>query len=208
MNISFSNKFVFISCHKTGSSSIREALRPYSDIASSPIGGKPPYNYHTTAKELKLHLEKLNRTMHKWDDFFTFTIVRNPWDAQVSLWKYMERVSAGPYASHPDQKKYIKTINKFKNFENWTKNHGISNWSHWYQNEHGENLLSYIGKFENLQEDFNTICDKIGIPQQQLPHKNATKHKHYSEYYDDETRQIVAERHAKEIEYFGYKFGE
>ena len=145
-------------------------------------------------------------------NYFSFSVVRNPWDRLVSCW--MDKV----ITRKPTETQFRNGLRwelnyqkpGFKDFiEIITETENITKDSHWdlYFNIIPVIDIDFIGKFENLQEDFNTICDKIGIPQQTLQYENATKHKHYTEYYDDETRQIVAEKYRKDIEYFGYEFG-
>jgi hypothetical protein len=131
-------------------------------------------------------------------DYFKFAIVRNPWSKKVSeyFWNFKQEKIDIPF------KKFVKM--EWKPHESYC--HGDPQYSFTHDSS-GNNKMDFIGRVENLQEDFNTICDKIGIPQQQLSHKNKSKHVHYTKYYDDETRQIVAEKYAKDIEYFGYEFG-
>ena len=143
----------------------------------------------------------------KTKDYFKFSFVRNPWDKLVSVFYYRQEIY-GLYMSI-DFKQFIKHhVKKWKSVDKISNRNTDGLQYNWLCDLNEKLVTDFIGKIENFQEDFNTICDKIKIPQQQLPHKNQSKHKHYTEYYDDETRQIVAERYGKDIEYFGYKFGE
>ena len=60
----------------------------------------------------------------------------------------------------------------------------------------------------HLEEDWNMMFENIGHEAPKLPNKNVSKHKHYSEYYDDESREFIEQLFKKDIETFGYKFGE
>ena len=68
--------------------------------------------------------------------------------------------------------------------------------------------INYIGRYENLQEDFNSVLEKLNLPKTTLGHvnKSKTSSKHYSEFYDDETRQIVEAEYSKDLVNFDYYF--
>jgi hypothetical protein len=70
----------------------------------------------------------------------------------------------------------------------------------------GEMRMDFVGKMENLDHDWREVCQRIGIEYQPLQSKNVTRHNHYSEYYDDECRELVSRHWAREIEWFGYTF--
>lgn len=145
---------------------------------------------------------------------FSFTFVRNPWDRLLSTWKDKVETQWTQW-SYGEPKEYHKwRIDKYKKYKNkdfkfFVKTFVPSEERHTEEQVRLFDMdnIDYVGRFENLQQDFNTVCDTIGIVQQQLPHKNATKHDHYTKYYDDEMQEIVANWYARDIECFGYKFG-
>ena len=226
--ISHKHKFIFISPPKTGSTSLMRSLVPYANIKKiieQPqwntfdfcefdedfnksewliFSQKNNYKEYTSgvAFDPRKHsnLQSYNKSYIK--DYKIYCVIRNPFSRAISMWKWEKSVKG--IFEGVDYRKL--------NFDQFLYNHTKD----WYCKPQYEfiytdsidmNCINLI-RFENLQEDFNIVCEKIGIPQQTLPHKNKSNHKHYTEYYNDKTREIVAQRYARDIEYFGYEFGE
>jgi hypothetical protein len=193
--ISHKHKFIFVHINKTGGTSIEVLLKKYSN----------KFKRHQSIIDLNKEASS--------NDYFKFTFARNSWDRFLSLYKYRIKTNQTNLGSNPipfkewakhiydKNPEYYNTPNKFKLLL-------LSDQLDWITDAKGSVNMDFIGRFEKLQEDFNIVCDKIGIPHPQLPHKNKSNHKHYTEYYDDETRQIVAEKFAKDIKYFDYEFGD
>ena len=230
-------KVLYIHIPKTGGTSITSAL---SKCDSEVITERHPiYKYDRLyGKQIQNVLDfKLPRSEHfkevlgnaLYDRLWKVAMVRNPWDRYVSNWKWLTR-DACKYNN------YTKNENSFTTFETFVKesqrcfgSNLIRPYDHqrWHlrnQTEHivdvnGEIMVDYVGRFENIQEDFNKICEKAGVTLE-LPYLNRVGHysgeeekskptkTHYSTYYTQELVDIIAERCKPDIEYFKYDYKE
>jgi len=66
-------------------------------------------------------------------------------------------------------------------------------------------LTNFVGKFENLEQDFAKICEAIGV-NVHLPHDNRTKHKNYRQYYNQKTNNLISQNFEEDIKLFNYEF--
>ena len=94
---------------------------------------------------------------------------------------------------------------KFEEYIDWRVNHDLKLQSERFVDEDGNILVDFIGRFEDLENDFKKVCELLSI-EMRLPHKNPSKHASYREYYDDRTYQLVKEAFAKDITLFDYEF--
>lgn len=144
-------------------------------------------------------------TYSLYPGYFTFTFVRNPWDRIVSCYHFFRRKQTD--LKFPWTEKFKEYF--MNDFSYFIKNITKIDDKHVYpQFLLFPSTIDFIGRFENLQQDYDVVCDKIGMPPKKLQVFNLTSHKHYTEYYNDETVGIVAELYSKDIDYFNYKFGE
>lgn len=190
-------KFVFVAIPKTATTSIHYHFLG-SDVDNSSVNLDLMTGHglqHSSYPKI------LQKSIIDVSGYFSFSFTRNPWDRLVSAWKYLT-------TSHRSKETFDEFFDRF--FMPPFERMGIHLFPQhqFILDQNGENLVDFIGSFENLQQDFDIICDKIGTPRQRLSHKNQRIRKHYSSYYNDEMRELVAKKYSKDIKYFGYKFEE
>lgn len=186
----------------------------------------PPHLAHLKAPEYVL---KKYMTPAQFNSYFKFSFVRNPWARVVSMYRslgYQGKCEFKQFLSGAFKKKLWRSRYWF-----------VGPQYEFLYDENGTPLVDFVGRFENLQKDFDHACRQLGIPETVLPHANnsdnkkikfglkprqlakywsqrlrlrnkrGSKRKDYVEYYDDESRAMVADWYKKDIELFGYQFG-
>ena len=146
-----------------------------------------------------------------YSDFFTFTIVRNPWDRLYSAYKFLQK---GGMNIH-DKNAFETYLSIYRDFEDFILN-GLNKKIIWEvmhlipQHEfvcdkHGKIIVDYVGKFENL----NKSLDEINIILEsdfELEHHNKNDKKDYKDIYTTEMIEKVYQIYQKDIDIFEYNF--
>ncbi len=228
MIISHKHKFIFLRTQKTAGTSVASALRALcgpDDIITpgseeEELNAAIPaqhYEYHPKIltrdwlywmrKKRKTSSEKRNYYTHIpawrvrlrvgeqiWQDYFKFCFERNPWDREVSLFYYRR--------GRP------RFADRFADHLAELPNRRMRNWEIYAQKDRPG--VDFVGRYETLEADLELALRKCGIDWTgELPRakgKFRTDKRHYREFYDDWSRELIASTYRREIEYFGYEF--
>lgn len=216
MLLSHKYNFLFVHIAKTGGTSVRDALQKYrwrdpyylpqfiaskmSGLVRHEVGIKMPRHARAICA-----MEMLPRDF--FDSLFKFAFVRNPWDLQVSSFHHIRR----------ERPHLMQGMDDFETFLRWKLNPerpyqyhidtSIELQTDYLVDLHGKVIIDFIGRYENLQHDFDHVCETVGIRPFQLPHRRRAGDRiDYHEYYNDETVRLVAEHFSRDIETLNYSF--
>lgn len=160
-------------------------------------------------------------TQQEFSGFFKFSFVRNPWNRILSEYRYRN------YFHHLSFKDFVFNKMPQPGFDDKYR-HVMPQYDMLHDKD-GKLLVDFVGRFETLQRDFDRVCEKLGLENSLLPHRNPSdkksrdlkrrlrnilfmngenRHHGLSDFYDDETREAVADYYRIDIETFGYQFND
>lgn len=188
-------KVIFLHVPKTGGTAIKRLLG--INLMNDTDPSVTPSPQHLTCKLLR---EKLGA--EKYDGYFKFTFVRNPWARLVSdyFWRQSlpRKRTVLPFAQ------FIRHASKVVQEECY------------YSEEFGDHFIpqtqytsdvDVVYRFEAFEAGVRAVAMKLNVTLDNITPKTPKAHDSYANFYDHRTRAIIADTYEVEINEFGYEFG-
>jgi hypothetical protein len=222
-------KFVYLWSHKVACSSVKAAFLPLFDLDTTPFertlkDGTRHFSVHQIfgASDHQIGKEQLLAGLDKqYRDYFKFAFVRNPWDRLLSCYfdkvvrkRLVPKVAASAvragvefYANMP----FAEFVEAVHQTPDESANAHFRSQYLTVCGPEGKPMADFVGRFENLREDFARVAEEIGVPGLELPERNRKSvskrgSRHYREFYDERLQSLIHERYVKDVETFGYSF--
>jgi hypothetical protein len=207
MIVSHQHRFIFAAIPKTGTHSVRQALREQlgpDDIEQVGlfIEKRFPYPELAQMKHGHLSLQQIRPFLGEqvFADYFKFAFVRNPFDRFVSYCAFMTRAD-GAFQHDP------RAVMRHILFRVRPLDHIL------FQPQHtllvdvdGALLTDAVGRVEEMQASYDAICVRIGIASAALGQVNSSRRGDYRDYYDQALIDGVSALYQRDLELFGYEF--
>ncbi len=218
MPISHRLKAIFIHIPKTGGTSIEAVLGMHGDrddVGVVPYADQVADREHLYGRRLQhLSAERLRAELDDeaaFSSYFKFSVVRNPWDRLVSTCAWSGRKWArGEMLEHAEFDAFVRRTHAALAAPRGAPQaapphpHVVPQVEYLFDAA-GHSWMDFIGRTETLGQDWQVIRRRLGIDVD-LPTRMRSVHRPYREYYDAETRDLVAGIYARDIEMFGYEF--
>ncbi len=208
MIVSHRHRFIFAAVPKTGTHSVRQALReqlgdedveqvglfvdkrfPWEDLATIRHG-------HLSLRQVRPYLGE-----EAFAGYFKFAFVRNPFDRFVSYCAFMLRGGDVFQRQPRDVMRHFLFVEPPEDHILFQPQASL------LVGEDGAALLTdQVGHVEDMQGSYDAICARIGIASRALDRVNGSKHGDYRQYYDQALIDGVAARYAQDLDLFGYTF--
>jgi chondroitin 4-sulfotransferase 11 len=213
MPVSHELKCIFVHIPRTGGTSVETALGVFGDwrientqtmfgLISSPELAheitSTAFLQHLTGAQLRHLLQR------QFEQYFRFSIVRNPWERMVSIYSHMDTHMAESAKQAGLSLTGISFDEFLERTESFQHVHLVPQHNFIFDSD-GKCPVDFIGRFETLQSDFAEVCTKLGI-ESALSHRNASTHGDYRKYYSEASRKIVERRYGEDIERLRYTF--
>lgn len=207
MIVSFRHKFIFVAVPKTGTHSVRQALREHlgpDDIEQVGlfVNKRFPFDELARVKHGHLSLQQVRPFLGEqaFAESFKFAFVRNPFDRFVSYCAFMTRDSDAFQREPREVMRHILFGLRPLEHILFQPQHGL------LVGQDGALLADDIGRVEDMQASYDRICARIGIPSASLGQVNSSRRGSYRDYYDQGLIDGVAELYRRDLDLFGYTF--
>jgi len=147
----------------------------------------------------------------KFDEYFSFAIVRNPLDRLVSAYEYAKSGGTSRVPISNPEKYQVREFSTFKKFVmEWLPTQKKLDFVFRPQYEFvfdnaGNQLVDVIFDMENIRDVEESLRKNAEI-EIEISKTNSSKHKSYKSYYDAETLKAVKSFYAKDFEAFTSEF--
>ncbi|WOD06176.1 sulfotransferase family 2 domain-containing protein [Marinomonas sp. GJ51-6] len=179
-----------------------------SSMNASPLAKRVDYKIHSFKGDIFDKVKELGA-----ESAFKYGFVRDPFSRFVSLYNYFYKMTE----EHPFHRYNAPIVNVVRQYHDINAfceafeslrlkgNFHFRPQVGYFTSENDEYEVDFIGKYENLQSDFNQLCELLAIDQFELPVANSSgRVKDFMQLFTHESQKVIESFYRDDFNFFNY----